>query len=228
MPGGLEPELVGVAVFSNPPNVKVLKNPFPDLVPYYESTELGRFVLVDRVPANGESWFLAQALRLLYDAGFRAFVCHSDPVPRWDENGCLVMPGHIGCIYQALNMIKSGRTWPRTLAVFPDGVVLSDRTLQKIRAQESGWEGAVKWLRARGAPPLLAGQDPARWLPGALDGAGARPGRHHGCHRYLAAIGPNQRVRDRVRIVSRPEPYPKRPDLITIKGGRETPALSLF
>jgi hypothetical protein len=210
-------ELVGVAVLSNPTNVKVLTNPFPDLVPYYESTELGRLVLLDRVPTNAESWFVARCFKMAYDSGIRAVVAHSDPVPRWDERGWLVMPGHWGCVYQALNMIKSGRTTRRTLAVFPDGVVLNDRTLQKIRQQEQGWQAAVKWLRARGAPPLVAGQDPARWLPEALDGGGARPARHNGCHRYLLALGPNQRVRSRVRIIGEPEPYPKQPDAVILR-----------
>jgi hypothetical protein len=47
-------ELVGVAVFSHPCNDRVLTSVFP-LDPL-ESVELGRFVLLDSVPANGESW----------------------------------------------------------------------------------------------------------------------------------------------------------------------------
>jgi hypothetical protein len=56
--------LVGVAVLSVPVNAKSLTSVFPGLVPLEESIELGRFVLVDAVPANGESFFLGQVFRL--------------------------------------------------------------------------------------------------------------------------------------------------------------------
>jgi hypothetical protein len=51
-------DLVGVAVFSHPSNDLVLTSVFPgDLL---DSVELGRFVLLDSVPGNGETWFLAR------------------------------------------------------------------------------------------------------------------------------------------------------------------------
>ena len=50
-------ELVGGAIFSHPCTDRVLTSVFP--VSASESVELGRFVLLDTVPANGESWFLA-------------------------------------------------------------------------------------------------------------------------------------------------------------------------
>lgn len=49
--------LVGVAVLSVPVRASVLTTVFPKLVPYIESLELGRFVLLGAVPANAESWF---------------------------------------------------------------------------------------------------------------------------------------------------------------------------
>ena len=52
--------LVGVAVFSHPCNDRVLTSVFP-LSPL-DSVELGRFVLLDSVPANGGSWFLTRTL----------------------------------------------------------------------------------------------------------------------------------------------------------------------
>ena len=61
--------LLGVAVLSVPVRREVLTLPFPDLVPFHESLELGRFVLADRAPANSESWFLGQAFRLAGPAG---------------------------------------------------------------------------------------------------------------------------------------------------------------
>jgi hypothetical protein len=49
-------DLLGVAVLSVPVRREVLALPFPDLEPFRESLELGRFVLADRAPANAESW----------------------------------------------------------------------------------------------------------------------------------------------------------------------------
>ncbi len=50
-------ELVGVAVFSVPCNSRTIPASAPDLAAL-EGVELGRFVLLDDVPANGETWFL--------------------------------------------------------------------------------------------------------------------------------------------------------------------------
>jgi hypothetical protein len=51
-------ELVGVAVFGVPSHPAVLTNVFPDLEPYTTTLVLSRFVLLDKVPANGRpaSW----------------------------------------------------------------------------------------------------------------------------------------------------------------------------
>src|SRR6266487_3129473 len=78
----LHQRLVGVAVFSVPAQAKVLTNVFPDLLPYEESAELGRFVLLDDVPANAESWFLAEAFHQAAALGLRGVVSFSDPFPR--------------------------------------------------------------------------------------------------------------------------------------------------
>ena len=100
--------LVGVAVLSIPVQRAVLTRPFPELEPYQESLELGRFVLADHVPANGESWFLGQVFRLAQHEGVRGIVSFSDPVARRDLAGRVVFPGHVGAIYQASNAIYAG------------------------------------------------------------------------------------------------------------------------
>jgi hypothetical protein len=68
--------LVGVAVFSHPVNDAVL-----DVLPVERGArvELGRFVLLDEVPSNGESWFLARAFELLRREGVAGVVSFSDP-----------------------------------------------------------------------------------------------------------------------------------------------------
>lgn len=61
-------ELAGVAVFSHPSNDKVLTGVFPG-TRAIESVELGRFVLLDDVPGNGETWFLGQCFAALRREG---------------------------------------------------------------------------------------------------------------------------------------------------------------
>ena len=56
-------DLVGVAIFSTPASQKVLPR-YAEITPD-EGVELGRFVLLDDVAFNGESWFLARAFKLL-------------------------------------------------------------------------------------------------------------------------------------------------------------------
>jgi hypothetical protein len=57
--------LLGVAVLSVPVRKEVLTRPFPELVPFHESLELGRLVLADRVAANGESWCATRKSQLM-------------------------------------------------------------------------------------------------------------------------------------------------------------------
>src|SRR5580700_10941881 len=129
--------LVGVAVFSHPCNDRVLTSVFP-LSPL-DSVELGRFVLLDSVPANGESWFLTRAFECLRRKGLSGVVSFSDPVPRTKADGMIVHRGHVGICYQATSATFLGRTEPRTIRLLPDGSLLNDRTIQKIRSGEQGW-----------------------------------------------------------------------------------------
>lgn len=62
---GASRELVGVAVFSVPAGPKVIGAWLPHLDDPIEGVELGRFVLADDVPANGETWFLRRAFEAL-------------------------------------------------------------------------------------------------------------------------------------------------------------------
>ncbi len=204
-----QPTLVGAAVLSVPASKAVLTNVFPYLLPYAESIELGRFVLRDEVPANGESWFYAEVRRLAAATGIRGIVCFSDPVPRTRADRTTVMPGHVGVIYQASGAVYTGRGTPRTLTLLPDGSVFSARAAQKIRKQERGHEYAERQLIALGARPPRAGESPASWLAVALGEVKARRIGHPGNHRYAFPIGTDRRQRAAVRIAPRPGPYPK-------------------
>lgn len=128
--------LVGAAVFTYPVNDRTITNVFG--CPAIEGVELGRLILLDDVPGNGESWFVGECLRRLRRTGLAGVVSFSDPVPRSTATGVMVSPGHIGTVCQALNGVYLGRSSPRTLRLLSDGSVLSDRTLQKLRAGEPG------------------------------------------------------------------------------------------
>jgi hypothetical protein len=92
-----EDELVGVAVFSMPMSHKVLTNIFP--CDPLESIELGRFVLLDSVPSNAESWFFARCRELLQREDIKGIVAFSDDTPRTRLNTQNpVFYGHIGQI----------------------------------------------------------------------------------------------------------------------------------
>lgn len=203
------PVLAGVAVLSVPASKAVLTNAFPGLEPYEQALELGRFVLADQVAANGESWFLARCSRLAAADGLRGLVMFSDPVPRTRADGLVVMPGHVGTIYQASNAVYTGRATCRSLTLLPDGTMFSDRAAQKIRKRESGCEAAERRLIGFGARPPRAMEGPAAWLAAALADVAARKVRHPGNHRYAFTLG-TRRERTRVVIGLRPAAYPKK------------------
>lgn len=208
--------LVGVSVLGVPAQARVLSNVFPTLEVYRESVELARFVLLDEVPANAESWFLARAFALAADAGVRGVVSFSDPVPRPTPAGDLVA-GHVGIIYQASNATYLGRASPATVTLLPDGAVLSNRAVSKLRSGERGRDYVVRSLVARGARPLGPGDDPMVWLAGALDDVGAVKFRHPGNHRYAFTLGSRTQRRavvvrgDRARYPKLPDPSPAVP-----------------
>jgi hypothetical protein len=199
-------QLVGVAVFSIPTRGEVLTNLFPDLEPYSESCELGRFCLLDNVAGNAETWFLARCWEELARLGVRGVVSFSDPVVRRDAAGALVFPGHIGTIYRAANATFHGHTTPRTLTLLPSGEVFSDRLAQKVRRAEKGWRYGEQTLEAIGAQPRRPHEDRAAWLAAALRQVGARRIRHGGCFRYAFRLGPLRRT---IRLGLPAIAYPK-------------------
>lgn len=191
--------LVGVAVFSHPSNNRVLTGVFPGEA--IESVELGRLVLLDEVPANGESWFVSRCFEALSRQEIIGVVSYSDPVARTSLAGEQVFPGHIGTIYQALNGVYLGRATARKLRILPDGTVLSDRTVSKIRARERGWQYAVQILERHGAAGLEG--DTAEWLRTWLAKL-TRPLAHGGNHKYAWML--NRRLR---KHLPKTLPYPK-------------------
>lgn len=191
--------LAGVAVFSVPCNNRVLTGVFP--LPPPCLAELGRFVLLDSVPGNGETWFLARCFANLRSRELAGIVSFSDPLPRRSLDGKIVHKGHVGTIYQAFNGTYLGRSTPRTIHLLPDGSVLNARTIQKIRTLERGWRYGAKLLEVFGATPLAG--DPGPWLREWLPKL-TRPVRHPGNHKYAWAL-------DRAAQKTMPKslPFPK-------------------
>jgi hypothetical protein len=196
-------ELVGLAVFTIPQQIKVLDH-LP--CPRAAAVELGRLVLLQGVEANGESWFIARAFEHLRARGYEGVVSHADPVPRTNLAGEQVKPGHIGLVYQATNAAYRGLATARTLRLLPDGRAFNDRTAQKIRARERGWRAAVDELVAAGAIPPTSTRtaaDLAAWMRVELPRI-TRKLKHGGNLRYLFGLTPAVR-----RHLPPSLPYPK-------------------
>lgn len=184
--------LVGVAVYSHPVNDRVLTAVFPGRPT--DSVELGRFVLLDQVPSNGETWFLSRTFEFLRKEDLVGVLSYSDPVPRTTQGGVTVHLGHVGTIYQAANGVYLGRGEARTLRLLPDGKIFSHRAEQKIRKFESGWRYAAAELVRHGALALTEKDDPEEWLKRWLPVL-TRPLRHPGNHKYAWAIDRHIRKR---------------------------------
>ena len=129
-----------------------------------DSVELGRFVLLDSVPANGESWFLTRTFECLRRKGLSGVESFSDPVPRTKAVGMIVHRGHVGICYQATSATFLGKTEPRAIRLLPDGTLLNDRTIQKIRSGEQGWHYAAALLETFGAESMANARDAWNWL----------------------------------------------------------------
>lgn len=175
---------VGVAVFSQPMHAGVFA---PFAAPAAECLELGRFVLLDAVGANAETWFLARCFASLRREGFGGVIAMSDPVARTAADGSPTFRGHVGTIYQASNAHYLGRATARSLHLLPDGTTLSARTISKIRSQDRGRAYAERQLIDAGAPPRLPTEDPCAWLARVLPLITRRL-RHEGNHRYGWAL----------------------------------------
>jgi hypothetical protein len=206
-------QVVGVCVLGNSMGPHVLLSAFPSLRPSEQCLELSRLVLLDAVPANAESWFVAAALELAAARGVLGVVMYSDPNERITPHG-KVMPGHLGIVYQALNCWYVGESRPRYEDHLPDGV-LPERTASKIRGLERGYGGAVRRLIRLGADDpgdltaMTEGQRGA-WTRAALAQAGVTRAKRFGKHRYLLPIGtPLQRKRTMRGVDLARRDYPK-------------------
>lgn len=186
-------ELVGVALFGPPASMGAHRAVWP-MLGAAEAVSLGRFVLVDSVGANAESWFIARCFDLLRARSVVGVESCADP--RW---------GHVGTIYQATNGHYVGRTNRSTLRLFEDGREFSARAASKVRCGEQGRRYAIAQLVARGAAAPDPDEDIRAWLR-RWTATLTRPLRHDGKHRYLWCLD-RRRAHEVLRAPARP--YPK-------------------
>ena len=210
-------EIVGAAVFSLPIQPRAAAS-------YGAGTtrfcDLGRFLLLDHVGGNAETWFLARAQRLLRLDGReqtqadlqQLVIAYSDPVPRQDCTGSVRFAGHFGGIYRDSAAIYLGRTKPRRIWLTPAGTVLSERALSKLRTDDRGADYAYETLQRHGAPPRRAGEIGGAYVARALSEGPFRALRHGGNHIYAFALGAPGSRRQLRRRLERDLPRPRHTD----------------
>lgn len=179
-------ELAGVAVFSVPQQAAALER----WTGTPAGVELGRFVLLDDVPGNGETWFLARAFRALRAElpKVRTVLSYSDPMPRLATDGRLVTPGHVGIIYQAFNGRHVGRSRADPIWLDRDGRTLGRRGLSKLRNGERGAAAVYRRLVEAGAPERHVLEDDAAYVERALREGPFRRVQHPGNLAYVWAL----------------------------------------
>lgn len=203
--------LCGIAVFSVAFH-HVMAASFSALLPpdvvRQRTVELGRLVLLDEVPANGESWFVAECFARLRREGFEGVMSMSDPCPRRNGEGIIVFPGHIGTVYQSLNAAYTGRSRQSLIRLLPDGTVLHSRTLQKILTHCQGWRYSAELLVQHGAPEVSEAWSRAELTEWAIEWVPRVTTRmmHGGNHRYVWLLHRGRHVR---KLVPMGQSYPK-------------------
>lgn len=184
--------LVGVAVFGPLPSEAARAAVFPTLG-QDEYVSLGRLVLLDEVPGNGESWFITRCFEILRERGIAGVESSSDPTPRSTLDGKIIHRGHVGCVYQATNGRYRGLTNDASLLLLPDGTCYSAKASAKVRRQIQGREYSGAQLVSFGAAPLREGEDPKAWLDFWRPRL-TRKLRHRGNHRYVWSVDPKRAI----------------------------------
>lgn len=198
-------DLAGVALFGPPASMNAHRAVWPTLS-IDQAVTLGRLVLREDVPGNGESWFITRCFEILRRRGIVGVESCADPQPRTKADGSRVFRGHLGIIYQATNGRFKGRTNAATLRLLPDGTVLNNRAQGKLVRGERGGHLAIDELVRWGARPPADGEDVLAWLQQWRERL-TRPMRHQGNFRYLWCL--DDRRRTELLGYGPTLPYPK-------------------
>ena len=201
-------QLAGVAVFSVPMNNRAVPL-HTGLEDPKAGVDLGRFVLLDDVAGNGETWFLSRAFKVLRreKPGVVGCISYADPLPRRTATGLVIKPGHVGMIYQHLGAAYRGRAKARVELLTPDGQPFSERAICKIRNLEQGHAYATDDLVRRGARKPHLGEDLTAWLADLRATGFLEPRKHPGNHVYAFPLTHGAKCAGR-RLAS--APYPQR------------------
>jgi len=177
-----ESKLVGVAVFGVGTQPLAVEKYLG--VAGNAGIELSRFVLLDEVKFNSESWFLGRCFRLLREKlpEVRGVMAYADPLPYTDGEGRVTKVGHRGGIYRAFNALHKGTSLPRTIRLSPQGLVVSERSISKIRQGHRGADYAYEDLLRLGAPPRRSDEDAGDYVRRVLAEGPFRVMRHPGKH----------------------------------------------
>ena len=187
--------LTGVAVFAVPATAAVIAR-HTGFAEAERGAVLARFILLDEIPQNGESFFLSRALRLLRreKPAIEAVVSYADPGA-----------GHIGRCYAALSGAHRGVTRPRRVLRIGEATI-SGRTLSKVRGDERGAAGAVDRMVAAGMPRPAVLEGGAAWLNRLIEERLLLPHVQAGLFAYCFEL--TREARRRGRALPR-RPYPK-------------------
>lgn len=183
-------KLVGAIVLSVPIQEQAIPAWLDGLDPRL-GVEIGRLVLDDHVPGNGETWFLGKTFKLMRTLlpEVRGVISYSDPIERRTASGEVVKRGHVGTVYRAFNGRYVGRSSARTLIVARDGRTVSERALSKIRLEEQGAGYAIRQLQELGAPARHPGESGKDYLQRALADGQFHRVRHPGNLTFAWNVG---------------------------------------
>jgi hypothetical protein len=216
---GRKDRLVGVLTFGTPTsNAAPMK--WAQVEDYLEAAELNRLVMLDEVKGEGESWFLRRVVPMAQDyyagcgSNLKLILSYSDPIMRTDAKGNVVMPGHIGNIYQARGGHFAGRARASRSLMPADGTLISELSLRKVRALDTpqatrtrtrvgqkrkdpatGHAYVLSRLEAAGAPARRRGQSWNDWVDTLFAHPAFRDFRHPGNLTYLWAVGDKRQRR---------------------------------
>lgn len=212
--GGME--LAGVIVFAVPmQNAAISK--YLGVEPL-AGVELSRLVLLDDVPANGESYFLGQAFKLLRKVlpGVQGVISYADPIRRLAADGTVKKESHRGIVYQAHNGRFLGLSGRRTQYLTRSGDIMSERAISKLRNDERGANYAYQQFLTHGAPKKKSSQTNREYVQEVLKSEIFQRFRHPGNFVYAWPLG-SANVKKRLsKGMSKSLPYPRKEDLVNL------------
>ena len=132
--------------------------------------------------------------RYLLDHPVQGVLAFSDPVPRTTASGRIIMPGHVGSIYQSKSAVYAGRGEAhKTNILLPDGSVVDKRQQSKLTRQETGAESVYLKLVQAGARRRRRGETWAAWLGDVKRRPPFRLQIHPGTHAFVWKLGGKRR-----------------------------------